>query len=591
MTFWLKFSILETDYSCIFPYFLYFFLMDPNFRFPDPKSIQPKERRIQRILEMVPGTLTWSTLLGMPLLSYFFPLVAAVFIILFDIYWVHRAIYISLLSVYGNYLVSEGKRIDWWERCQNTVHPEQYIELLRDRLAHLDENREALPLFSLWRRHLMRKEMRRTKMVLRETEALLPVRKEIMDWREVLHVVLLPTAGEPAEIIEPAIQSLAEANFPKEQMIVLLATEERENPETRIPKVEYLSKRFAGVFRDFLVTTHVVEGGEMKCKASNARFAARELMTYLDERGIDYTRVIFSNFDCDSVAHPEYFAALTHAYVTDPKRLQRAYQPIPMYHNNLWDTAAVVRLVVTGSSFWHLFQSTRRQMVTFSSHSEPFDTLVKVGFWPVNMISEDSIIYWKCLSYFHGDYQVTPIHLPVSLDAVLAETWWKTIQNQYKQKRRWAYRIENFPVTMRALWPDRRISLFTKLRISFEMLEGHYSWATTSMILTFVGWLPLLLGGHAFQESVLAHNLPFMTKTLMTLGMTGLLISIPLALVSLPPKPKRYHWSKYLVMFFQWIFLPIVAFLSAFPAIDSQTRLLFGRYFGEFWVTEKMRKQ
>ena len=61
--------------------------------------------------------------------------------------------------------------------------------------------------------------------ILRETENLIPMRKEIMDWREVLHVVLLPTAGEPAEIIEPAIQSLAEANFPKEQMIVLLATE------------------------------------------------------------------------------------------------------------------------------------------------------------------------------------------------------------------------------------------------------------------------------------------------------------------------------------------------------------------------------
>lgn len=564
--------------------------MDPNFRFPDPKTVEPRARFIQRAIEMIPGTLTWSTILGMPILSYFFPLAAAVFIILFDIYWVHRAIYISILSVYGNRLVSEGKRIDWWERCQNTLHPEQYVELLTERIRSLKSSKRELPIFNVWQRHLMRKEIRRAEKIRSETLPLIAIKPDIMDWREVLHVVLLPTAGEPADIIEPAIQSLVDANFPKEQMIILLATEEREDPETRLPKVEYLQKRFQGIFRDFLVTTHVVETGEMKCKASNARYAARELMKYLDERSIDYKKVIFSNFDCDSVAHPEYFAALTHAYVTDPKRLQRAYQPIPMYHNNLWDTTAVVRLVVTGSSFWHLFQSTRKEMVTFSSHSEPFDTLVKVGFWPVNMISEDSIIYWKCLSYYHGDYQVTPIHLPLSLDAVLAETWWKTIKNQYKQKRRWAYGIENFPVTMRAIWPDRLISLRTKLRISFEMLEGHYSWATTSMIITFVGWLPLLLGSQVFKESVLAHNLPFMTKTLMTLGMSGLLVSIPLSLMSLPPKPKRYHWSKYLIMFFQWIFLPVVAFLSAFPAIDSQTRLLFGRYFGEFWVTEKMRK-
>jgi hypothetical protein len=44
-------------------------------------------------------------------------------------------------------------------------------------------------------------------------------------------------------------------------------------------------------------------------------------------------------------------------------------------------------------------------------------------------------------------------------------------------------------------------------------------------------------------------------------------------------------------MFFQWFLVPIVAFLSAIPAIDSQTRILTKRYFGEFWVTEKMRRE
>lgn len=546
---------------------------------------------VQRVIEMIPGLLTWTTLLGMIVLSFFLPVWAAVLVIVFDIYWIHKAFYISLFSVAGNIDVEEGKRINWWERCQNIAHPEEYSEMLKTRTKDIYDSLSKIPFFHWRERRTVKKEIARLKKIRRETRELIPIQGEIMDWREVIHVVLLPTAGEPADVIEPAIQSLAENNFPKEQMIILLATEERENPETRLPKVEYLKKKFEGVFRDFLVTTHVVEAGEMKCKASNARFAARELMKYLDERGIDYKRVIFSNFDCDSVAHQEYFAALTYEYIIDPKRLQRAYQPLPMYHNNIWDTNAFVRLVVTGSSFWHLYQSTRKEMVTFSSHSEPFDTLVKVGFWPVNMISEDSVIYWKCLAYFHGDYRVQPIHLPVSLDAVLAETYWKTLVNQYKQKRRWAYGIENFPVTMRAIWPDYGIKLRTKLRITFEMLEGHYSWATTSFILTFLGWLPLVLGGSAFRESVLAHNLPFVTKTLMTLGMAGLLISIPMSLLSLPPRPKRYHWSRHFLMVFQWVLIPLVGFLSAFPAIDSQTRILLGKYFGEFWVTEKMRKQ
>ncbi|OIP59543.1 MAG: hypothetical protein AUK19_01920 [Candidatus Moranbacteria bacterium CG2_30_45_14] len=561
-----------------------------NFSFPDPKTKDPTKRRVQRAIEMIPGLMTWTTLLGMVVISFFVPMWAAIFVIVFDIYWIHKVLYISIFSLTGQRDVVEGKRINWWERCQNIAHPEQYIVLLKAHFTGLKGSLREVSFFHFWERHIIRKEIHRTKKNLAETKELIPLTDKIMDWKQVIHVVLLPTAGEPAEIIEPAIQSLMESNFPKEQMIILLATEERENPETRLPKVEYLKKKFDGVFRDFLVTTHIVEGGEMKCKASNARFAARELMKYLDARDIDYKNVIFSNFDCDSVAHPEYFAALTYQYIIDPKRLQRAYQPLPMYHNNLWDTNAFVRLVVTGSSFWHLYQSTRREMVTFSSHSEPFDTLVKVGFWPVNMISEDSVIYWKCLAYFHGDYRVQPIHLPISLDAVLAETYWKTLVNQYKQKRRWAYGIENFPVTMRAIWPDKLIPIKTKLRVTFEMLEGHYSWATTSFILTFLGWLPLLFGGAVFRESVLAHNLPFITKTLITLGMMGLFISIPMSLLSLPPRPKKYHWSRHSLMLFQWILIPLVGFLSAFPAIDSQTRILLGRYFGEFWVTEKMRK-
>lgn len=562
-----------------------------SFHFPNPKTTDPKKRRIQRALEIIPGLLTWSTILGMLFFSIFLPLWAAIAVIVFDIYWIHKALYISYFSVLGNHAVNEGKKINWWERAENSIDPQKYVIKLQERIAGLVAERKQVGFFQLHKFFSFTRKIRRNKRILQETEALIPIADQIWDWKDIIHVVLFPTAGEPAEIIEPAIQSIMDSNFPKDQVIILLATEEREPEESRLPKVEYLQEKFKGVFKDFLVTTHIVEAGEMKCKASNAGFAARELQKYLDQAGIDYKKVIFSNFDCDSVAHPEYLAALTYSYITTPKRLQRAYQPLPMYHNNLWDTNAFVRLVVTGSSFWHLYQSTRQEMVTFSSHSEPFDTLVKVGFWPVNMISEDSIIYWKCLSYFHGDYKVEPIHLPVSLDAVLAPTYLKTLENQYRQKRRWAYGIENFPVTMRALWPDPLVKLTTKLRVTFEMLEGHYSWATTSFILTFLGWLPIALGGDAFRESVLAHNLPFVTKTLLTVGMMGLLVSIPMSLLSLPPRPKRYHWTRNFFMLFQWVLIPVVGFLSAIPALDSQTRLLFGKYFGEFWVTEKMVKK
>lgn len=559
------------------------------FEFPDPKTIDPKKRRIQRALEVIPGSLTWITIIGMFILSFIVPIWVAVFIIAFDVYWIYRTIFISTYSVAAYKKFQDGKSTDWWERCQNIIDPEKYAEMVSDRISLMKSQIKEVGFF---KKGKVRKEIRKQKLFLQKIREIEKNKDSILDWRKIVHVVMLPTAGESANVIEPAMQAIADCNFPNHQIIILLATEEREPEKQRIEKVNYLKNKFDGVFRDFLVTTHEVAAGELKCKASNATYAAKKLMKYLDEKEVDYKNVIFSNFDCDSVCHREYFAALTYEYITDPKRLQRSYQPLPMYHNNLWDTNAFVRVIVTSSSFWHMYQSTRMEMVTFSSHSEPFDTLVKVDFWPVNVISEDSVIYWKCFSYYNGDYMVKPIYLPISLDAVLADTYWETIKNQYKQKRRWAYGIENFPMIMRSLWPNKKIKKSRKLGIAFEMLEGHHSWATSSFILALLGWMPLIFGGPAFNESVIAHNLPFITRYLMTIAMSGLVISMFLSFFLLPPRPAKYSKKRYIYMFLQWFLVPIIApTLGAMPAIDSQTRILFKKYFGEFWVTPKKEKK
>lgn len=562
------------------------------FNFPDPKTKDPRERRIQRALEIIPGSLTWLTLVGMFVLSFFVPIGVAVFIIAFDIYWILRTIFIAYYSIEGYRKLRKGKLIDWWERCQNIKDPAGYAEVLKQKVAEMKVSLKTGTGLKSREVKILKREIKSREEYVREVMKLEKTKEQIMDWKQIVHVVMLPTATEPAEVIEPAIQALADSNFPNSQIIVLLATEERERKENRLAKVNYLKEKFSGVFRDFIVTTHIIKGDEMKAKGSNATFAARHLTEYLEQRKIDFKRVIFSNFDCDSVAHPQYFAALTYEYITDPKRLQRSYQPLPMYHNNLWDTNAFVRIIVTGSSFWHIFQSTRPEgMVTFSSHSEPFDTLHRVNFWPKNMISEDSIIYWKCFTYFNGDYKVKPIYLPISLDAVLAETYWKTIKNQYKQKRRWAYGIENFPIVMRAVAPNKKISFIKKIKVCFEMLEGHHSWATSSIILAILGWLPLIIGGEQFNQSVLAHNLPFVTRYLMTLAMFGLAISMSLSFLLMPPRPSKYSRWRNIYMLLQWVLVPVIApFLGSLPSIDSQTRIMTGKYFGEFWVTEKIRK-
>ncbi len=566
-----------------------------NFHYPDPRTTDPRERRWQRFFEVIPGIIAWFTLLGMFIFSFLVPLWVAVFIIAFDIYWLYRTIYISAYSIVAFRKMKRHERINWFEVCQKIIEPEKYWKEVSEEAQNAKRacRKKRWKLFSEEKR--MCKKKLGTILELRKEigEVLKRDPKKMFRWEEVYHVVMLPTANEGVEIIEPAIQALVDSDYPNDKFIVLFATEEREDREKRENKVNYLKNKFGKTFLDFIVTVHRVAPGEMKMKSSNTTFAAKELKKYLEEKNIPFEKVILSNFDCDTCVHPQYFAALTFRYITEPKRLNFAYQPLPMYHNNIWDTNAFVRIIVTGSSFWHMVEAMRPEhMVTFSSHSEAFQTIVNVDYWPVNVISEDSVIFWKAYTYFNGDYEVKPIYLPVSLDAVLASTYWQTIVNQYNQKRRWAYGIENFALLGRAFLGNKKIGWGKKIRHLFIMLEGHWSWATNSFIIALLGWLPVIIGGHEFNQSVLAHNLPYLTRYLMNAALIGLIVSMFLSLMLLPPRPARYSRKKYIYMFLQWFLVPITApFLGAMPAVDSQTRILLGKYFGEFWVTEKVRKK
>ena len=124
----------------------------------------------------------------------------------------------------------------------------------------------------------------------------------------------------------------------------------------------------------------------------------------------------------------------------------------------------------------------------------------------------------------------------------------------------------------------------------FHHWEAFWSWATNSLLIFMLGWLPLIIGGEEFNATLLSYNLPLITRDLMTLAMFGLIISAVISTSLLPSKPSKYRVSKYLSMIFQWILVPFtIPIFGAIPGLDAQTRLLLGKYMS-FWVTPKHRK-
>jgi len=510
--------------------------------YPNSHPAKKSDKILQRIFEIIPGLLTWFTLIIAIVASFLWPIAAALFIIAFDLFWLIKAVYMSIYLISAYRTKNKNEKKDWLAKLKNTPKKD------------FPENSP--------------------------------------DWQDIYHLIIFPTANEPIEIIRDAFNSILNCAYPKDKMIIVLATEERDSPERRNAKEELAKKEFGDKFFKTLVVRHP-DGikGEAKVKGANTTWAAKKSREVIDKLGIKHENVIVSAFDCDTCAHSQYFSYATYLYLKSADRARCSLQPLPMYHNNLWDASIFVRVIAASSSFWHMIESLRpERLVTFSSHSMSLKALVEVDYWPVDMISDDSVIYWKCYYHYNGDYRSIPMYMAVSLDAVVADTNWKSIVNQYKQKRRWAWGIENFPLLMRAFIKNKEINFWKKIKHGFIMIDGHRSWATDSFIVVILGWLPLIVGGEAFNSTVLASRLPDMTRILMTCAMIGLIVSAALGTLLLPPRPQKYSKFKSVIMVLQWVVVPIVApFLGALPAVDAQTRLMMGKYM-EFWVTEKVRK-
>ena len=535
----------------------------------------PKRTTQDRLLEIIPGLMFWSTLFFAIFFSFTKPVWVALFIIIFDLYWLLKAINSAL------HLISSYKRfrmfmkMQWMPYTEKLKDYKSYILFLEKQVIAYAKNSNAKEYF-------VEEAKRIQKWLDRGVYG--------ADYRKIYHVVLYPFVDESFEVLENSLSSLSQASYPKDRIIVILATEERAG-KPAAETAQRLKLAFAHNFYKFFTTVHP-DGlpGEIKGKSANASWGVSSIVPNLKELGIDLDNVIVSNFDSDTVTHSEYFARVSYEFLTAEKPHRSSYQPIPVYNNNMWYSPALVRLVAINNTFFQFIECSRpNRLRTFSSHSMSLKALIDVGYWKKDLINEDGYIFWQCYLKYEGDYRVVPLFISVSLDTCLADTFWKTLINQYKQKRRWAYNVEYYPTIVPALITSKA-PFWDRMYKLYQYIEGDYNWATASIIITTLGYLPLFVGGSNFTQTIFALNLPFMTKILMTAASAFLIFSIYLNIILLPPRPKNVSKWKTYSMYLQWIFVPIISLAyGSVPGIDAQTRLMFGKYMG-FWVTPKARK-
>ncbi len=509
---------------------------------------------IYRLLEILPGFLSIFSLLVLIILSYFEPVWVAYFIIAFDVYWLLLVLYLAIFLIGSYYQLQKGLRVNWRLACQK-LKDKQFDspDIAAKCLA-----RQGVSTDDLWQ------------------------------------LIILPNYNESLEIIRSSLISLLKDGYPPARMIIALAMEERAGTAAH-ERAAAIQQEFAQQFGHFIITWHPDHlPGELKGKGANQAWSARVIKKeIIDREQLDYSKILVSVFDIDTVVYPGYFFALTYKFLSVDDPYHASYQPVPVYHNNIWNSPFFSRVAAASNTFWQMIMQIRQEsLVTYSSHSMTWKALVEIGFWSTANVSEDSRIFWHCLMYYNGHYRVEPINYKVSMDVTCDQNYLKTAKSLYKQQRRWAWGGENIPYLLFNTAQRWKNKGFDKKRVVghiFIQIYGFYSWATNALIIAVIGWLPLFLGGNRFNSMVLSGNLPMITQNLMSIAMIGLILSGVISVLLLPPRPKKYTVLKNIIIFVEWAFVPItIIIFGAIPCLEAQIRLMFGKYMG-FSVTPKSR--
>ncbi|MCX6817000.1 MAG: glycosyltransferase family 2 protein [Candidatus Beckwithbacteria bacterium] len=487
------------------------------------------EKKVLRALEMMPGLISWSLIIFPIWGAFLVPTLVAYYIIAFDVYWLYRSIWTAMMSLLAHFRLKAAQEFDW----------------------------------------------------LKET-------KSFLDWRKVHHIVVIPTYKEPGHILERTLTALAKQTYPRENLTVVMAFEEREGEEAR-QKAKHLQRTYGKEFGNFLITFHPDIRGEVKGKSSNTAWGAKIAKKMLvDKQKADIDYVTITSNDADVILHRQYFAYLTFKFLDDPRRYQKIWQSAIQFYNNIWRLPAITRAYNRVSSVVQTGVLMRRdRLMNFSTYSISLKLVDKVGYWDVDVIPEDYRMFFKIFYAIRGKVEVDPIFLPSFCDAAESTSWWKTMVNQYEQVKRWSWGVSDDAYIIYKWLTVPKMPFWEKTIRSLYVIKDHILWPVNWFAITLGANIPPLLNKE-FGRTIIGKTLPQVSSGILTLSLVAFAAIFFVDWQEKPKAPKELALWKKIFSPLEFVLLPVVGFFfTALPGLDAHTRLLLGRYL-EYRVTEKV---
>ena len=494
----------------------------------------------QRLLEIFPGALTWTVLLAPVVVGFAIRLndpaklwVLGVGAVLLDLYWFRRATQLVRCARKSEKEMDRARAIDWWERCTSDD-----LEFAPGAPAATD----------------------------------------------VVHCALIPTYTEKYEVLRGTVLALAEQNYPEQQRVVVIIT--RVTDKTGWENVAKLREEFGHRFRAFIHIKDPLLPGIVVGKSAAMAYGGPVLKAACDEMGLDPRHTLVTDLDSDFRLHPQYFAYVTAQFLAAPDRDTSIWQPIPVFLNNLWRVPAAIRVMATAATQWQMFLHQRpKRLVMFASYTATLHLFDDVGYWDDDVIPEDSRFFWKAFFHYGERLHVRPAFLPVYGDAPRARDYSSTHMSQYNQIKRWAWGATDVPYVTPRMLEHTEIPVKLRRQRYMNLVFNHLTWTTLPILLFLGGSLPATIDLD-YSLSLPAVILGWMSAAILTIS---LLNTLSLIVVDhrVCPKPPEWNWWRRRWADAQLFLYPVVGLaLSVLPALEAQTRLMFGAYL-EYVVTEK----
>ena len=494
------------------------------------ENLSKKEKRLQRFLEILPGLVSWNVILFPYWGIFVIPEIVAYFILIYNIYWFYQSFTIAGSTFVAHWRMQAAMVYDWAGDIQS-----------------------------------------------------------FPDGNKVLNAIIIVTYREPLYILERTFESLAKQTISKNQLVVCLAMEKKEDEKSRHAKIKVLKKKYGKTFRHLFVTVHEVVPGEIVGKASNERFAGMWLKKKLvDEDKYDIDYITITSCDADHVYHPNHFAALTYKFLDNPDRYTHFWQAAVLFYNNIWELPAITRVPNSLGSIFNISILPRKdRLINTANYSLSLKLLDEAGYWDPDKIPEDWGIFFKAYYKKKGKVEVEPIYLPLYADAPQSTGFWKTINNQYQQYKRWAWGVSDDPWIIKHYFRSKDVPFVDKTMRLIHVVWSHFLWPVNWFVITIGLTIPTLINPR-FARTTLGYTVPKLSSFVLTVALIFLIIMIVFDNIYKPKRPKDYPLWRYLLTPFEFVLMPIsMFFFNALPGLDAHTRLMMGKYL-EYRVTEKV---